>query len=287
MMCGYPCSGKSTIASQIKTFLEGKGKEVSLINFETMHLNRNDIYGQQYGSEKNAHELIKTEVSRVLRSDNYVILDTMNLIKGYRYEMYCIARACRSTKCLVFVDCSRENVKEWNSNRENDKYSDFSIDDLCNRFESPQPSTRWDSPLIHISINNNHLELHGGPEPYDSHSFPFDELFNALAAGKIAPKNKAIAPPVEQLNSDNYLNELSSITESMIKTFISEQKNALEGNTIKLSHGTKYITLYRKVTLPLLRAWRKTYINMMQKKPLPISQVPNSFIDFLNVQLNN
>lgn len=52
--------------------------------------------------EKNTHEVIKTQVSRLLRSDNFVILDTMNFIKGYRYEMYCIARGCRSSRCVVW-----------------------------------------------------------------------------------------------------------------------------------------------------------------------------------------
>ena len=54
-------------------------------------------------NEKNTHEVIKTQVSRLLRSDNFVILDSMNFIKGYRYEMYCIARGSRTSRCVVFL----------------------------------------------------------------------------------------------------------------------------------------------------------------------------------------
>ena len=56
-------------------------------------------------NEKNTHEVIKVQTSRLLRSDNFVILDTMNFIKGYRYEMYCIARGSHSTRCVVGFLC--------------------------------------------------------------------------------------------------------------------------------------------------------------------------------------
>ena len=165
----------------------------------------------------------------------------------------------------------------------------YSINDLISRFEYPQPSNRWDSPLFHLVYDQEHAhDLNNNSiQQYSFDSIPFDEILTCLVDGKIAPKNKAIAPPIEQLNSDNYLNELSSITENLIKSFISEQKLALEGNTIKLCQGTKYVTLYRKVTLPQLRAWRKIFISMMQKQPLSLSAIPNAFIDYLNVQLSN
>ena len=71
--------------------------------------------------EKNTHEMIKTQVSRVLRGDNFVILDSMNFIKGYRYEMYCIARGCRSTRCVVWVDTPMSVIESFN--KECDHYS--------------------------------------------------------------------------------------------------------------------------------------------------------------------
>ena len=71
--------------------------------------------------EKITHEMIKTQVSRVLRADNFVILDTMNFIKGYRYEMYCIARGCHSTRCVVWVDTPMSAIEAFN--KECDHYS--------------------------------------------------------------------------------------------------------------------------------------------------------------------
>ena len=111
VLCGKPCSGKTTVAHQIADFIKEKGKEVEIINLESVKLERQSAYGcnsyfQLFHSiasfdEKNTHEVIKTQVSRRLRADNFVILDTMNFIKGYRYEMYCIARGCRTSRCVV------------------------------------------------------------------------------------------------------------------------------------------------------------------------------------------
>jgi protein KTI12 len=44
---------------------------------------------------------MKAGVERFLSKDVVVILDSMNYIKGYRYELYCIARAMRTPNCVV------------------------------------------------------------------------------------------------------------------------------------------------------------------------------------------
>ena len=37
-----------------------------------------------------------------------MILDSMNYIKGFRYELYCLARNSKTTICLVFCDTDVE-----------------------------------------------------------------------------------------------------------------------------------------------------------------------------------
>ena len=51
--------------------------------------------------EKDTRGTLKSEVDRWLTKDNLVILDSLNYIKGFRYELYCIARAQSSTHCVV------------------------------------------------------------------------------------------------------------------------------------------------------------------------------------------
>lgn len=40
-------------------------------------------------------------VERFLTKDDIVIVDAMNYIKGFRYQLYCLARAIGTPHCVV------------------------------------------------------------------------------------------------------------------------------------------------------------------------------------------
>lgn len=40
-------------------------------------------------------------------------MDSMNYIKGYRYELYCLARNAMTTLCLVWCDTDKSIAKSW------------------------------------------------------------------------------------------------------------------------------------------------------------------------------
>lgn len=48
IICGFPSSGKTTRAKEIKLFLEKNNYNVFLINEESLNINRNDYYGKYY-----------------------------------------------------------------------------------------------------------------------------------------------------------------------------------------------------------------------------------------------
>ena len=54
-------------------------------------------------AEKRTRALFKNEVDHKLRNDAFLILDSLNYIKGYRYELYNIARSRSTSLCLVCV----------------------------------------------------------------------------------------------------------------------------------------------------------------------------------------
>jgi hypothetical protein len=57
-------------------------------------------------------------VERALYRDGpAVILDSGNGIKGYRYELWCIARAAGVRFCLVHCDAPPEDARRWNAAR--------------------------------------------------------------------------------------------------------------------------------------------------------------------------
>lgn len=62
---------------------------------------------------------IKFEVEKNLVGNTVVIVDSSNYIKGYRYQMYCIAREQKTTYCVVFCNTDHEKCREFNKLNEN------------------------------------------------------------------------------------------------------------------------------------------------------------------------
>jgi protein KTI12 len=42
-----------------------------------------------------------------------VILDSMNYIKGFRYEMFCMMRAAKTTYCVIYCNTKLEKAIEF------------------------------------------------------------------------------------------------------------------------------------------------------------------------------
>lgn len=75
-----------------------------------------------------------------------VILDWMNYIKGYRYELYCLARNAMSTLCVVHLDVSKD-VAFARCEQQQSQENAFPIElfeDYTSRMEFPNSSKRWD-----------------------------------------------------------------------------------------------------------------------------------------------
>lgn len=105
---GYPSSGKSHRASQLKTDLErrlsdssytGPKLRVTLISDDTLTLPRT-VYDDSR-AEKPARGALFTALQRALSRDAIVIVDSLNYIKGFRYQMYCAAREMKVRVCTV------------------------------------------------------------------------------------------------------------------------------------------------------------------------------------------
>ena len=51
--------------------------------------------------EKKARSMLMSSVERLLNKDTVVIADAMNYIKGFRYQLYCVAKSLRTPHCIV------------------------------------------------------------------------------------------------------------------------------------------------------------------------------------------
>lgn len=160
MLCGFPCSGKSTAVAKLAAHLRSKTKfavrclcayilkfyhfyglfvvsmsiyylftsprpcfglavpndmQVEIVSDSSLGL----TYGQfdSAGTEKIARGAVKAATERMVDVGTVVIVDSLNYIKGYRYELYCIAKSLQTPSCVLHMATSDKVAAEWNAAR--------------------------------------------------------------------------------------------------------------------------------------------------------------------------
>lgn len=94
--------------------------------------------------------MLRSEIARRLQKDNVLIFDSLNLIKGYRYEIWCLARGASTRCCVVHVDTPVDTCRSWNASRSDDVYTEETFEDLASRLERPDSKNRWEAPLYSV-----------------------------------------------------------------------------------------------------------------------------------------
>jgi protein KTI12 len=135
-LCGLPCSGKTTRALEIAAGLKDI-MPVHIINDASLGLDRSIYDGGQSVfplsppprilttaapmtasvGEKRARGAILSAVERLLSKQVVVIVDGMNYVKGFRYQLFCLARAMTTHHCVVYCGVSGDIARAWNEAR--------------------------------------------------------------------------------------------------------------------------------------------------------------------------
>lgn len=108
-MTGFASAGKTLWAHKIKSAFEdmiaqSEDPRVSsmtciLINDEMLGIDKMDYSDSR--REKAARGLLFSAVERYLGKECIVICDSLNYIKGFRYQLSCSAKALGTPHCLV------------------------------------------------------------------------------------------------------------------------------------------------------------------------------------------
>uniref|UniRef100_A0A1A8FKK4 Protein KTI12 homolog n=1 Tax=Nothobranchius korthausae TaxID=1143690 RepID=A0A1A8FKK4_9TELE len=233
VMCGYPCSGKTRRANELKAHFEEKTeREVHIVGDAALDVDRNNVYADSQ-KEKNVRASLKAEVERKVSKDNIVILDSLNYIKGYRYELFCLIKHTQTPHCLVYTLTSDEESSLWNKNRDAaEQYSQDTFDALVQRFEAPDSRNRWDSPLFTVLQDD---------------MLPLEAISDALFRRKAPPPNQSTQS--QPLSSANFLYELDKITQDVLMAIFNAQKTSVPGDLVSVPGATEKISFILKVNV--------------------------------------
>lgn len=152
---------------------------------------KSECYSDSH-AEKNTRAAIKSEFDRAVQgggTSTLVIVDSLNYIKGYRYELYCISKAAGERHGVVWVmgsstdatcvganNASDELAKKRNRLRKEKQLhskerasddaqnsgidivdghyeDDAAMDALILRYEPPDEKNRWENPLYKVDVS--------------------------------------------------------------------------------------------------------------------------------------
>lgn len=262
-------------------------------------------------SEKDARASIYGAVKRVLSDRDIVILDGLNYIKGWRYQLFCESKAVRTPNCILQIGCSKDKAKEVNEERlrrrqqdgdngteagdikedgkEEDEaaYEPANWENLVFRYEEPNAMTRWDSPLFTLIWEDNEAQTRQ----------VFDSMWDAVAGEgrKIIKPNQATVQRSRDSGGD-YLYVLDRETQEIVKRILDQQGDD-GGDDISIPRGSGddgedlvvELPAGRKIGLPQLQRLRRAYmglhrggIGLESVGNMGTGRIQETFVGYLN-----
>ncbi|CAE7033241.1 hypothetical protein P3342_007032 [Pyrenophora teres f. teres] len=289
LISGFPSAGKTTRAIQLKDYFESKiasapadahvsRLKVHLVNDQTLGVSRTVYHTAK--AEKDARAEEYSAVKRILSRDDIVIADGLNYIKGFRYQLYCEAKALQTPSCVLHVgtpaDRCRENNKKLLADKENDGgYDEEDFENLIFRYEEPNGMTRWDSPLFIV------VEEDETP--------PCDQIWEAMVGsdGKMKTVKPNLATVLKPATEQNYLYELDKTTSDILAQIMVYQKDHAGegGGEIAVPDIEKPIELpATPMTLPQLQRIRRQFITLNRQHSFSKARIKEVFVDYLNAE---
>ncbi|KAI9216898.1 chromatin associated protein KTI12 [Blastocladiella britannica] len=278
ILSGFPCSGKSTRAEELRAFFAAGPvngaptwpTDIHVIDDAVLRISHADYDAP--ASEKTARASLLSSVERLLSRDALVIADAMNYIKGFRYQLYCVARAMGTPHCVIHCAATADMAREWNTTRPaGQSYAPQTFEELVTRYEEPDGKNRWDAPLIFAM-------------PADP--LPFDMIVDAVVLRKAPPPN--LSTVVKPLSDTNYLYEMDKATTDLVTEFFAAQNSHPAGSHISLCGCTTKVRLPgHKLALPQLRALRRQFLSLNNQRTITdVAKVKELFAQYLSDNVN-
>ena len=114
VLAGHPCAGKTTFAHLLAKRALSRSTISNVVHISESTACPDQTKAECYSNshmEKTTRAALKSEFDRAVVSSaaneegstTLVILDSLNYIKGYRYELYCISKAAGEQHGVIWV----------------------------------------------------------------------------------------------------------------------------------------------------------------------------------------
>ncbi len=241
----------------------------------------------------------------MLSQDDIVICDAAggNYIKGWRYQLYCEAKAVRTPSCVVHVGTPVDKAREINEarlkrrdklrpkNEERDgvhrdvvvpkldaveePYLPSTWENLVYRYEEPNGLARWDSPLFTVL--------------WDDASPPCDAIWDAMI-GSADGKTKIVVMPnqatvLKPSSGEDYLYELDRATQEIlgrISEWTKDHEGEGGGEVLLDDKLVVDLPAGRTMGLPALQRLRRQFISLNRQNAVSAARIKESFVGYLN-----
>lgn len=311
LLSGFPSSGKTTTTNRLVTLLqeqidktpELQQKHYSIVvhSDESLGIAHQDYITSQ--DERKLRSRITSAVRRDLSKNKIVVVDSLNYIKGFRYQLHCEVKNLSTSFCLIQTMCPVETVKEWNTKNEN-PWDETLLNELIQRYEEPNAQNRWDSPLFPIftptdkidtlmpEISNIVFQL----SKLNSGNNNVGGSNDSTVTGLARPTSATV---LKQAQKSNYLQVLDNETTQVVKLIMEKIKSnesigASSQGVRLLINGTDidepgcyYIDLpLYNLTLPKLQRLKRQFVMLYKLRSLETDRIVPLFTDYLNKQFN-
>uniref|UniRef100_A0A183E3U8 Protein KTI12 homolog n=1 Tax=Gongylonema pulchrum TaxID=637853 RepID=A0A183E3U8_9BILA len=237
---------------------------------------------------------LRSEVRRLISKDRLVICDSLNYIKGFRYELFCIAKEAQTTYAVLYCDANEDTCQWLNMQKdETERYEKNVISELIARFEEPQATNRWDSPLFTIKIgtgdgpvsendkNLDHCDAVSVPKQVQ---LPVNEIFTWLT--EVGHSSFLHFTQTAPLMSADFLYFLDRITQKVVKSVVDQQRTAVCGDTFAVpncAESDEKVLFIRRRSVAELSRLRRQFITYMKMHPIEdIDRIAQLFVHYLN-----
>jgi selenocysteine-specific elongation factor len=159
ILCGVPCAGKSTLASELAARLEGQyGHSTVVVSSDTF---RRMIPTYQARFEPELEHFVRDAafetVRNGLKNGLLVISDDINYYASIRRKLVRAAEECRADYAIVYVNTPLEVALDWNRKR-GEPVPNSLVEEVYYKLDEPGKEYRWDKPFLTVDPSKGELK---------------------------------------------------------------------------------------------------------------------------------